>query len=419
MEKECDVLVVGAGPAGSSAARAAAGAGAKTILIDKKEEIGVPVQCAEAIGKYLFPLLPFKIPKEQLVWKIAGMTFWTEDVQVERKGGLWAGYAINRKIFDKWLASLAVDAGAKLFTSAELVDVEFREKHCVERAFVRTPHGMMTIKPKVVIAADGVESMVLKLLGFKIDKKGSIGEVIGFEMQNLNLESPYYEHIFIGDFAPGGYAYIFPKSKHVANVGVATLLPDKSLEEYYEEFIETPEVKRQIKGGVVVEEKSGKAPIENITEKWTYGNVVLAGDAANQNIKPFVEGILPSIICGDIAGRISFSYLHDGTPLDSYHDKVMKIIGNFFKASDIMMRIYRNLDAINGENRDVIKLGIMANILSLKLVGRDYDCLKEVKSWKRSKIRLFLTSAAETAILLQTLCRAYGKKILLGRSGKR
>ena len=56
---KCDVLVVGAGPAGSSAARAAAEAGASTICIDKKEEIGHPVQCAEGIGTYLFPLLPF------------------------------------------------------------------------------------------------------------------------------------------------------------------------------------------------------------------------------------------------------------------------------------------------------------------------------------------------------------------------
>jgi len=59
MSIECDVLVVGAGPAGSSAARAAAMNGAKTIFIDKKEEIGKPVQCAEGIGEDLFSYLPF------------------------------------------------------------------------------------------------------------------------------------------------------------------------------------------------------------------------------------------------------------------------------------------------------------------------------------------------------------------------
>ena len=53
MTIECDVLVVGGGPAGCSAARAAAMKGLKTILIEEHEEIGSPVQCAEGIGKYL------------------------------------------------------------------------------------------------------------------------------------------------------------------------------------------------------------------------------------------------------------------------------------------------------------------------------------------------------------------------------
>ena len=72
MKIECNVLVVGGGPAGSSAARAAAKNGANTILIEKENKIS-QVSCAEAIGSYLFPLLPFKIPKNQLIWKINGM----------------------------------------------------------------------------------------------------------------------------------------------------------------------------------------------------------------------------------------------------------------------------------------------------------------------------------------------------------
>jgi digeranylgeranylglycerophospholipid reductase len=75
MQIECDVLVVGGGPAGSSAARSSALSGAKTIFIDKKKEIGYPVKCAEGISEILLYYLPFKIPKEQLPWKIEGMYF--------------------------------------------------------------------------------------------------------------------------------------------------------------------------------------------------------------------------------------------------------------------------------------------------------------------------------------------------------
>ena len=86
MTIKCDVLVVGAGPAGSSAARASSINGIKTILIDKKEEIGKPVQCAEGIGKYLITYLPYKIPDEHLIWKMDGMFFWTDDISIEQKG---------------------------------------------------------------------------------------------------------------------------------------------------------------------------------------------------------------------------------------------------------------------------------------------------------------------------------------------
>ncbi|NOZ59773.1 MAG: NAD(P)/FAD-dependent oxidoreductase, partial [Euryarchaeota archaeon] len=225
---ECDVLVVGAGPAGSSAARAAALGGAKTIFIDKKKEVGVPVQCAEGIGEYLFPYLPFKIPKHLLKWKIDGISFWAEGITVEKTGGTWSGYSINRDEFDKWLAEKAIKSGATLMLETELIDLEVKDDYNVTKAIVKTPKGTKEIKPKVVIAADGVESTVLKLLGFDVDLEKYAGYVIGYEMYNVNLSNPRIEQIYLGDFAPGGYAYIFPKSNKKANVGVATLFRDKN-----------------------------------------------------------------------------------------------------------------------------------------------------------------------------------------------
>jgi len=138
MTIECDVLVVGGGPAGCSAARAAAKQGAKTILIEEHEEIGIPVQCAEGIGKYLIPFLPFKIPGEQLKWEIKGMTFWADDILIERNGGIWAGYTLNRAEWDKWLASLAVKEGAQLKCNSKLVDLEYDDNFIVKKAIVKT-----------------------------------------------------------------------------------------------------------------------------------------------------------------------------------------------------------------------------------------------------------------------------------------
>ena len=376
---KCDVLVVGAGPAGSSAARAAAEAGAKTIFIDKKKEIGVPVQCAEAIGEYLIPFLPFTIPEEQLIWRTGGISFWAEGITIERSGELWSSYAINREKIDKWLANNAIESGAKLHLETELVDLEFREKYHVTKAIVKTGDGVKEIEPKVAVAADGVHSKVLNKLGFT-NPKDKCGEVLSFEMNNLNLYKPTYEQLYIGDFAPGAYAYIFPLSESRANVGVASSFQTKKLENCYAEFLEIPEVRKQLGNGDKVVEKSGWAPIHYLTDKWVYGNILLVGDAANQNFKPFVEGILPGIICGGIAGQMAYDFIMGWNLLSDYQKRVKDKLGKFFLESDHILDALYELGKSLDKKEHLLRLGLFASVFSLeeilKLNFEDYIALK-------------------------------------------
>jgi digeranylgeranylglycerophospholipid reductase len=175
MVLRCDVLVVGAGPAGSSAARAAALGGADVMLIEKMDRPG-KVACGEAISKMLMPLLPFRIPDSHLKWKLNGMRFYAEGIDIERRGTFWSSYSLERRDFDYWLAQEAVRAGAKLMANTELMDVE-HDKYFVKMVTAKTKDGMLEIEPKVVIAADGVESRTLKSLGMYNPKKGDIAEV--------------------------------------------------------------------------------------------------------------------------------------------------------------------------------------------------------------------------------------------------
>ena len=385
---ECDVLVVGAGPAGCSAARAAAEAGAHTIFIDKKNEIGAPVQCAEAIGEYLIPYLPYGISKEHLIWKIDGMRFWAEDFTIERRGGMWSGYAINREKFDKWLANSAIESGAQLHLGLELIDLEFNDIHHVTKAIVKSGDQINEINPKVVIAADGVHSKVRNKLGFS-NLEDKCGEVLSFELDNLNLDKPTYEQLYIGHFAPGAYAYIFPLSKSRANVGVGSLSRTKTLENCYEEFLEIPVVKKQLKNGKEVMEKSGWAPYRYVNDKWNYGNVLLVGDVANQNFKPFVEGILPGIICGAIAGKTASDFLTDANSLIDYQKHVKDKIGAFFLESDYVLDLLDLLHVlgVSSNNKELLlRLGLFAGIFSRKQINRlrseKYEILKRrLEKW--------------------------------------
>jgi len=358
MSIECDVLVVGAGPAGSSAARAAAKKGLKTILIEEHKEIGSPVQCAEGIGKYLFPYIPFKIPKEQLKWKINGMYFWANNLAIIKEGGVWQGYSINREKWDRWLASLAIKEGVEILTDTKFESVDYTKSKTIVTAYSK--NKKIIFKPKYIIGADGVDSSVID----QVDSKNelSVAHIKSYEMYNVKLKYPRYEQLFFGNFAPGAYAYIFPKSKTKANIGVGTLFNKKELDGLFEKFTNLPIVKKQISSAKIINEKSGSAPIKDLSEKIFYKNIFLVGDAANQNIKPFVEGNIPGVICGDILGGFIHDIINKGENPANYERLIEKKF-NIIAESQIYADILYKENQIDNDLFSLILVGLMSEII--------------------------------------------------------
>lgn len=324
---DCDVLVVGAGPAGCAAARACSKRGLRTILVDKKEEVGVPVKCGEGIGSYLLKYLPFRIPKNQLEWKINGMSFYVEDILIERFGNFWGGYSIDRRKFDRWLANEAVRAGAKLLTRHELVDLQLNGDSGAE-AYFRLSEGEQQIRAKYIVAADGADSEVSKILDLNKIGKSEVGWVYSWEVKNIKLYNAGVEQIFMGDYIPAGYAYIFPKSKNSANIGIGGFYSKRRLKQYFDEFLNLKFVKSQVKDSTFVVEKSGRASVGG-KRLLGYKNIFFCGESANQNLKPFIEGILPAIICGDVAGNSI------GLGVEDYRKRLEFIFGDFLRDSGL------------------------------------------------------------------------------------
>ncbi len=297
---ECDVLVIGGGPAGVSVSDAAADKGLDVICVEKKQKIGIPVHCAEGVGEYLLEKLPFRFPKKLLDWKIEGLSFTVDnDDQIVKKGEIWGGYSINRDVVEPWLASRAVKKGAKILTNTKFLKTE-RDG----RKYVSTLHDgneRIKIASSILIGADGVVSSLATSLGL-IPSNQSVGYVYSWEVENIYLEQPEFEYLFLGEFSPNGYGYIFPKSKNRANIGVGDLFSKKGIETKFKQFINHKFVKSCLKDCRYVVEKSKQAPFETL-HPISKENVFFVGDSANQNIKPFVEGFLPAIICGNLLGK--------------------------------------------------------------------------------------------------------------------
>ncbi|NUM81647.1 NAD(P)/FAD-dependent oxidoreductase, partial [bacterium] len=113
-----DVIVVGAGPAGSTTARYAAKNGARVLLLEKDREVGVPVRCAEGVGaKGILRVLDYVDPK----WIAATITGFRlvapNGTAVDARWGD-SGYCLDRRVFDYELANMAAKEGAEVVTKA-------------------------------------------------------------------------------------------------------------------------------------------------------------------------------------------------------------------------------------------------------------------------------------------------------------
>ena len=163
MRDEYDVIVVGAGPGGSIAARTAAEE-CDVLLIEKRQEIGSPVRCAEFIEEW--SLSPYIQPdKKWIATKINGVRFIAPDgTTLERSQAVLGiegdfGYVLERKIFDRELAKDAARGGAHVMVRTRATGLIMKDG-VVQGVKLNRLGEDFEVRSKVVIGADGVESQV-------------------------------------------------------------------------------------------------------------------------------------------------------------------------------------------------------------------------------------------------------------------
>ena len=205
-----DVLVIGAGPAGSSAARFAAKGGADVIIIDKKSEIGAPKRCAEGVSKRIFEKLDIEMDPHWVTNEISGVRFvapdgtdiWLDETQIDLPD---AGYVLERKVFDKHMAAEAAREGAEIRIKTQAKGLKRQENG----TFIVTCESMgeiFEIHAKIIIGADGPESHVAKWAGLNAYiKPQHMVAGVQFEMCNAKMKRNDYLEFYFGSVAPGGY----------------------------------------------------------------------------------------------------------------------------------------------------------------------------------------------------------------------
>lgn len=302
MKPEYDVVIVGAGPAGSIAARYAAEGGASVIILEKDRDVGYPVRCGEAISKA--GVSEFITPDERWISahisKFALISPDGTEAVIEFGD---AGYVLERRIFDYELAKTAANAGAEIVTRAYVNGLLF-ENGKVSGVKYEYRGEQKELKAKIVIGADGVESRIGRWAGLKtyVDFR-EMECCVQVTASNINVKGDTLYFYFGENVAPGGYFWIFPKVNGAANIGLGVsgmVGKKRSALSFLNNFMEN-----NFPNAPILTSIAGGVPSSITLEKISAPGIMLVGDAARQVNPLSGGGIASGMIGGSIAGRIA------------------------------------------------------------------------------------------------------------------
>ena len=378
-----DVIVVGAGPAGSSAARAAAERGLEVLLVERELEIGVPDKCGEFVPslKEMQRLTPhasdleryFDPPRDLIVnrTKYVRFVFPNErEISVE-----FEGVVVERKLFDKHLANEAARVGADVATSVKVVDL-LEGGRGVK---AKTLSGLVELESKVVVAADGAYSLVARRAGLPVSRD-PLDYGVGFQYEMVNVDhDPDFVDMYIGeDVAPGTYAWIIPKGSDVANVGTGVRVPyvkrGLNVRDYQRNFVEKhPVASMKLRNAKPTAVKAGCIPVGGPISEMVAGNVLAVGDAGGHTIPTVGGGIPPGLVIGSIAGQVVASHVLEGESLSEFDGAWRAEMGETIENS---LRIRRMSDVAfkNAKMMDwVTKRGLLTEEMMEKFILCEMD----------------------------------------------
>jgi len=325
---DTDVLVVGAGPGGSMAAKFAARNGVRTLLIEKRQEIGSPVRCAEGISRDWMtecdvekdPAWIACVPEAARIFAPNGTCAL---VHMDRAGNE-VGFVLERALFDKALARHAAQEGAGILLKTHARDV-IRSNGAIGGIVGRSMGEDIEIRAKITIAADGFESQVARWAGLEtgIDARDIVAT---FQYRLCNIECDVrYCDFYIGSFAPGGYIWVFPKGRNIANVGIGVQMT---------QLHEAGATKARLDSwlarqpgfmkGQPLDMVGGAVSTNKPLPKTVASGIIIVGDAARL-INPLTGGgIVNACISGKLAGETAAAAVKRGDCSESFLQKYEK-----------------------------------------------------------------------------------------------
>ena len=351
---------MGAGPAGTTVARLAAEAGCSVLVVDKRQELGAPVQCSGAVSRHALEEVGVAPDEEFVQEPIYGFRIYDEAgastaIDYRRlKGDEYGtgperrplGYVVDRRRFDRHLLTLAVRAGAEGWLKTEGLGYA-PDDDGLATVRLRRYGQEVAVRCRCVVGADGLQSQVGKWAGLRTHiRLGELAACLQFVCEGV--ESHGLLEIVTGHrWAPGGYAWVFPKGHGYTEVGLG-VTPNHtaaSAQEHLRRFMTESFLAERFAEARVLEVQGGGVPLAAPLTTQYADRLVLVGDAA-RHVNPITGGGIHTALSGGrIAARVLADAVHAGrtfTPAvtATYQEAWLEALG------DKMWALYREKSSI-------------------------------------------------------------------------
>lgn len=328
--KDYDVAVVGSGPVGSTLARYMAEEGFKVVILEKKRNVGVPLQCAGLLGKRIKKINI--LPPELIMNEVYGAYLHSpSEIKLKVAKKHPEAYVIDRVAYDKFLSDQAVESGAQRLLNHRVENVD------VNTGEVLVKNGEK-ISAEVVVGADGYNSMVSKL--FNSPSKNY--EAVQYLMTVKGEIDTDYVHVKAESKISPGFLWIIPISDHLVRVGMFSPLSYREASSYLDSYIQKNPL---LENSSYLKKYHGCIPIYSPKNQIVKSRTILLGDAASQ-VKPTTGGGLTLGFLGaQLASEVMVKALEKENMeiLQEYQVLYGKKFGRELKAQRIVHKTFKSL----------------------------------------------------------------------------
>lgn len=315
-EERFDIVVVGGGPAGLSAAYTAAKGGAKVVLFEKDPSIAHSIRTSGVT--WITEMEKLGIPSK-FYNPIQNYRFVSPSNDVIIRGDVATSCVLDVRAAYQHLAFLAAREGAQLMIKSIVTDV-IKEGHRVAGVKANTPTGKLTVHSSLVIDASGFSTSVGRKAGV-VGQWKRYGIGVEYECYCDDIDSMTWVLMVGQKYSDAGYAWLFPLSENRVRVGVGIGRPESNAEplEKLNKIIE----KRfkpldAIGDGKIqpLELHYGFIPNEGVRHNSVADGLIMVGDSAGQSNPLVLEGIRYAIEFGRLAGKVGADSLSHNSDRD-------------------------------------------------------------------------------------------------------